>query len=625
VLNTRKLPSLAKEEEALIFANIDYLTKHLPQPHAALAIVAVLWAQAAWQVNKGGGFPPVKWAQTASLQLGVEITPDLALRVMSDLSPLAPGLPEKIGAVFDHIAPTLFQDGRGRQGKRQKREGFFVTPYRIARTMVERALDCADGEIGGILDPGTGTGVFLSAALHALVERGYSPHEALVRLYGVERNPVLAKMAEWLLSLEAGMDPEEVLSGGGARIWTEDFLMPGPNGVVDAHGPYTVIVMNPPYERVAKVDGADPEDKRVSAAYADRIRSSGAYPLTAAGPLEAYRLFIERALRLLSSDGVMSFVVPSTILADRAATLLRRELLTTTQVESIDLYPERARLFRGATQEVVIITLSKKTPKIEDKRTRIKLLKEGREVSQIPHEEVRGLTPGWVVPLLTEPQMRLFKELSAFPRLGDVPGVKVLRGELDQSLDAELIGAGEARFLRGKHIHRFRAAEGERCDLARLIEKRRGSFKVEHVALPRLAGRQVSNQGSGERLVFAYVEPPAVLGNSLNYVLLDEDKAPAGTTLWTLLGVLNSRVLDWYFRAINSNNHVGIYELKELPVPVTADVEALSEIGCLARELTACGGRNPELRNRLDAVVARAFGLEPESVIPLIAEKIPRR
>lgn len=58
--NARAIPTLTKEENALILNVIQNLTEHLPQPYAVLATVAVLWVQTAWQVNKGGGFPPAK-------------------------------------------------------------------------------------------------------------------------------------------------------------------------------------------------------------------------------------------------------------------------------------------------------------------------------------------------------------------------------------------------------------------------------------------------------------------------------------------------------------------------------------------------------------------------------------
>ena len=620
-LNVRLCSRLSKNEVDLISGALNSLRPQLPQREAALAAAPALWAQAAWQVWGGSGPPPPKWTRSAALRLGVALDRDAALSLGSRLVPLGSGLPGKIGVIFDHIAPLLYRAGSSRQGHSRKRNGAFLTPYPIARTMVERAFASAgDATPSSILDPGAGTGVFLSAALHVLVEQGLKPREAIGRLRGVEKDAALAEMARLLLGIEAGLSAEEVLAGEGALVWVEDYLVPEPKGKVDSFAPYETIVMNPPYERVAKVDRAGCGDKKEAASYAARIKGSGLYPLAARGSLDTYRLFIERSLKLLAPSGGMAFVVPSSILADKSAAALRKELLTHARLDSIDIYPERAKLFRGVTQEVVIVTLSKSRWVGGAGQEHIKFLKGGSEAVAVPRAKVRGLTPGWELPLLTEGQLELFRQLSAFPHLGNIPGVMARRGELDQSIDKAFLGRGSVRFLRGRHIRRFRASSGERCDLEGFLKGRGSSTKKVHINLPRLAGRQVSNQSAAERLVFAYVSPPAVLGNSLNYVVVDDDKAPEGLTLWALLGILNSAVLDWYFRVINSNNHVGLYELRELPIPVTAGASSLHEIGRLARELARLGGKCSRLTSRLNSAVLGAFGLDSEAVEPLLTK-----
>lgn len=468
--------------------------------------------------------------------------------------------------------------------------------------------------------------MFLSAALHVLSHRGLTPHEALKRLFGAERDRVLAELAKLLLSLEAGLDPEEALRGRDPRILTEDFLLESPlveaERGVSARASYSVIVMNPPYERISKVDKAD-EGTRLSAkGYAERIRRSGFYPLTGRGVLDAYRLFMERALGLLAPGGGASFIVPATFLTDDAATKLRRHILDGSWVVSVDLYPERARLFEGVSQEVVILTLSSRR---RGDNHQIRVFYRGNRVDEVPLKEVRGLSKDHPLPVLNRRGLALYRHLARHPRLGDLPGVVIQRGELDQTQDRELMGhGGGGRFLRGEHLRRFALLGEERCNLEALLARKRRSSKVNHIFRPRLAGRQVANRHARERLVFAYVTPPAVLGNSLNYILFDPDAtSPSPFDLWTVLGLLNSKLLDWFFHVNNSNNHIGLYELEALPLPSGANPNVLARIRTIAIDATTDGPR-PELQEELDRLIVEAFGLEVrdlEGVFPPLGSR----
>lgn len=612
--NIRAGEPLSSSEKEVLKQAIARLQSTYDRRDAALTIAAILWARAQQEVHYPPSEVTLRWARLAALQLGVDMTETTGERIFTLLSPLEGRLLWRVGHFIDTLAPYVYPGDKGGQLEGRKRSGAYITPYPIARLMVERALEARKEPLLSLLDAGTGTGVFLSAALHALFHRGFSPREALERLFGVEREAALATLARLLLALEACVEPENALLGHGPRIFTEDFPLVGsPAGLkegVSTYAPYSIIVMNPPYERISKVDRADKITKLSAQHYAERIRRSGLYPLSSRGALDAYRLFMERALQLLSPGGSASFIVPATFLADEAAANLRRHLLDRGWIASLDLYPERTRLFNGVTQEVVILTLSAPRGRADDRG--IQVLYRGHHVDTHPLREVKGLSKDHPLPILNRKGLALYKHLAKQPRLGDLTGVIVQRGELDQTNDSELMGHGEGRLLRGKHVRRFLLLGKDRCDMEALLARKRGSPKAAHIFLPRLAGRQVANRHAKERLVFAYIRPPAILGNSLNYVLF-EATPPSPFDLWVLLGLLNSKLLNWFFHVNNSNNHIGLYELEALPIPLFASPQVVKEIGALATTATSHGSR-PELQEELDRLVVAAFGLDVDNL-----------
>ena len=52
------------------------------------------------------------------------------------------------------------------------------------------------------------------------------------------------------------------------------------------------------------------------------------------------------------------------------------------------------------------------------------------------------------------------------------------------------------------------------------------------------------------------------LANSCNYLF-----APNGLDIYALLGILNSKLINWFFRCFSTNSNVNGYEIDNLPIP----------------------------------------------------------
>ena len=76
------------------------------------------------------------------------------------------------------------------------------------------------------------------------------------------------------------------------------------------------------------------------------VRTSGHYPLLGRGDINLYSLFVERAMNLVKSDGIVGLLTPSGIYADRTAARFFKSVSTTGRVSSILDFENRKIFFK---------------------------------------------------------------------------------------------------------------------------------------------------------------------------------------------------------------------------------------------------------------------------------------
>jgi hypothetical protein len=142
-----------------------------------------------------------------------------------------------------------------------------------------------------ILDPASGDGRFLHAALHWLVrraaEKGIDATESSIRercLIGIERVP------DYFRACQARLP--------GAQIHRAEALLSGtvPEGAVD------LVLGNPPYLRSIHLGESDPQLWTAL---------KGSYRATSHGEWDLYAAFLEQGLRWLRDGGHLALIVPT--------------------------------------------------------------------------------------------------------------------------------------------------------------------------------------------------------------------------------------------------------------------------------------------------------------------------
>ena len=419
---------------------------------------------------------------------------------------------------------------------------------------------------------------------------------------------------------------------------------------------FDVIIGNPPYEIVSVKESGIRERTKEQAYFRRAYRACH-------GKINTYRLMMERSLSLLSGTGALGFIVPATLLADSTAEKLRKIMLDETRVLHATIIPEKSQIFKGVTQAFVILITRKPGP-TESFRPVIW----GADCSKPPVggiEISRGIieAAGLRIPLIRSSSERdLFEALARIPPLGGDRNRsalgKVHQGEINLTVHREFITSTrtEHPLIRGEHVRPLSLIHpspgGERLDwvipefLARGNEGKRspkmgaktsgpsgrGKLRGKPWEASRIVVGRVVNMDTRRRLKAAAAPAGSFLGDMTNFIA--GVKVPADY----LLGLLNSRLLNWRFKITSTNNYLSAAEIEALPIPripetlvneqivraIRVEFEKLqSEVGFsifeyahTLKQLVKCATEN-ETRRLLALMVqwlAQALRAEPHSV-----------
>lgn len=403
--------------------------------------------------------------------------------------------------------------------------------------------------------------------------------------------------------------------------------------VFDRENPgFDAVIGNPPYEVLsAKESGI--EARRAESEYY-RL----AYT-TCRGKINTYRLMIERGMDLLRHGGVLGFIVPATLLSDTTAALLREKILNESEILKAVVIPEKARLFEGVTQALLILVLRK-----GDRTRSVKIVHPAADSdmtqltgASVSIELIERL--GNRIPILrSESEGRLLETLEQFPPFAGEPGIPpvgiVHQGEINLTTDREYLSyePTDHPLVRGEHIEPFRlthpTANRSRLDwvMPGLIEHRatragqsaaRVTGRGEPWIEKRIVMGRVVNMATRQRLKAALCPAGMLAADMTNYI--------CGLTVpvWYLIGVLNSRLLNWRFRLTSTNNYISAAEIMALPVVRPAMHEIPEDV------LTTCRGHLFEVmkdnestsRDTSDAVQNR-IGSELQAYGPALTAQL---
>jgi adenine-specific DNA-methyltransferase len=481
------------------------------------------------------------------------------------------------------------------QGKRvlEKREtdslkehGQFLTPPSVARYMAKQLGQIQNG--ASLLEPAIGSGVLVCAMIERLIEEK-RPLEISITAYETDKE--LCDVSREVLGI-ASQEAEKCNIKVQCRVFQEDFVLaclpdeqPSLFGSNESkQKTFTHVLSNPPYFKL------NTDDRRVRAVYGKLN-----------GHTNIYTLFMALSAKLLLPHGKACFIVPRSFCSGAYFSEFRRDLLKDVTPFSLHVFQSRNEVFKGDAilQENVIFSFEKLS---QPKQHQYWV----GHISISSSKDDNSLETGIIS-----------RQVSYQHFLNDHEGLLLFRvptGILDEQILEAVdkwngslekygfqVSTGRVVPFRAKGLlkEQVKADNGtvpllwmqnvkpyeveyplDRFDKPQAILANDPSLLVpnaNYVLLRRFSAKEdkrrlVSAPFIGEKFDFEQIG----FENHLNVIFRKKGRLSASETIG-LSALLNSAIIDRYFRIVNGNTQVNAAELRILPLPPLDVIKNIGE------------------------------------------------
>ena len=308
--------------------------------------------------------------------------------------------------------------------------------------------------------------------------------------------------------------------------------------VLDENGDFMgfdLVIGNPPYVLILK----------------ERLeygRYKNTYKTANSSKINLYNLFFEKGLTLIGKDSFLSFVTPNTYLSSSHTQILRDILLNETCIYDIVEYTEKQRVFKKAAQAVATIVLTNK--KLPNHKVKLTTSKQGKQICLQNDLKKRNLL------LYISPLIEKIEQQKA--RLKDY--FDIFQGEVNLTTKKQFYstkkGKNRLPMWRGDNVGKYypQSQPKEWCD-------KKATSRVDF-GKERIIMQEVSNQGLDFRTKAFISKKGFICGHTTNYLVPKNNK-----NILLFLGIVNSKVFNFYINYFSFTNHITVSGLEEVPIP----------------------------------------------------------
>lgn len=326
---------------------------------------------------------------------------------------------------------------------------------------------------------------------------------------------------------------------------------------------FDVVATNPPY-LMLKMDSnsiSDPEiykqHNELNKVIGKMIDKNFVYQN---GVPNLYRLFVEDIVKQYSTRGsLISLLIPFSFLNEDSSKRLRKFILDKTNILSIRVFGEDNPEILASCAMCSILcqkgSSTVKTPIVYN-------CMEEDEVQKIYSRKLYLGTGGIVG--FSEKGLKKLEQLLRFPKIKDLDFLTVCRGELDIWENKQYLtdNPQDTPLVRGRNITDYKIIEITDYVSSKFLPSAK---KFEHFQENRIGCKVIANQNIKKRVKWAFIPANYICGNTINYLSI---KKKGSIDYYTLLAILNSSVINSYFKLMSTNNHVDIFMIKEFPIPL---------------------------------------------------------
>ena len=378
-----------------------------------------------------------------------------------------------------------------------------------------------------------------------------------------------------------------------------------------SNGGFDIVATNPPYKNLKAERNqyaSEEEYKKDKDKYSEISKIvSSRFLYSTSGVLNLYKLFVEEIIdRYANGEAYVSLLIPSSIMSDKTCQKLRTHMLKDEKVHSVKVISEGSQ-YIDAQQALSAILLQK--GKMTDVIDITKdYCEKPNDIAKVSIKDIINENTGNAILAVSEEEYQVLKKLRMFPVIKELNFIANLRGELDLTANKKNIVQVDTgyRLLRGRDIGYYKLLPNESGDFV-LEDFINTTKKKIYIVHERIICQQIANMNKERRVTFSYVPAGNVLGNSCNFISVSSNKY--GIDTFALLGLLNTKIINWLFKLTSSNNHVNNYEIDCFPIPIDAKDELLRISNLVRRYLNT---DDVVILDEIERIAENAYGLNNE-------------
>ncbi|EJB71921.1 type IIS restriction-modification protein [Helicobacter pylori Hp A-14] len=371
---------------------------------------------------------------------------------------------------------------------------------------------------------------------------------------------------------------------------------------------FDCIIGNPPYMQVKK-----------------GLYSSIFYPFSEGkdiGKQNTYKVFIELGFNLTKQKGLISLITQSSIMCDCSAQFTRELLLKYCQIHYFVEFNKKQKLFSNVIQGVCILEFLKDRPnkehtfKIAINNTQIQMNQ--IQYEQIKQDEILKFFPLYEIPLIKSGEMEIVRKIKTDKILFRDLLEKSLQGNINTIHLKAIQDQKETngRIYKGANCHRYfldtqYLFAKDNQITQEIFEK---NYYQNIIVTQNITGTSDAYRIHANLIEVKNQEMLFLDTCNLSYCKEREHAK-------FLVGLLNSRLLDWLFRKTSTNNHVNLYELETLPIPqiTKSNQPTADKITALVDKILQSKAKDPKantqrLEKEIDALVYQLYHLTDEEI-----------
>jgi len=383
---------------------------------------------------------------------------------------------------------------------------------------------------------------------------------------------------------------------------------------------FDVLIGNPPYGIINKKQNQN-TSILVSESDIAYYKTSELYKPCKGRFVNMYSLFIMKALDSLKTDGTLCYIFPMAFMCDLSASNLRKHILKNESIKIIEAFPERdnerKRVFESAKMSVCILLCSKGNEDNKEFNLRIhsdKFVDENNEKVTLSGDLITAIDGDYfTIPLLSnEDKYIINKMLHRSIKMKNIS--KCYEGEINITSHKKYIETDNryTRMIRGAQVQQYcitdDISQGQILYLnSNKYMEQNHSEKSKHSENKRIVMQGITGVNEKYRLKMSIIDSGTYCANSVNYLIVSDEK------IYSVLALLNSKVLNWFYKKLSTNSNVNGYEVDNLPICLTESfVENITPLVKVAlrenvREYT-------DIRAEIDKLVYKLYGLTDNEI-----------